>query len=172
VVKDAQFVLDSENHQYYTAISKTGTHCFTEAMMIKINNSLSIPDDELIITASRSSGPGGQNVNKVSTKMTLRFNINETTYLTNEQKERARSRLKNIINKKGFIVLHEETRRSQAANRIRVIEKFSALMARALMIPKKRVPTVVSQAQKNKRREEKKIRARMKNLRRKNADLE
>jgi ribosome-associated protein len=141
-------------------------------MMIKINNSLSIPEDELIITASRSSGPGGQNVNKVSTKVTLRFNINKTACITDEQKGRVRSRLKNIINKKGCIVLHEESRRSQAANRMRIIEKFSALMARALVAPKKRVPTVVSRAQKSRRREEKKLHSRIKKLRSKNADLE
>jgi ribosome-associated protein len=141
-------------------------------MMIKINNAISIPEDELIITASRSSGPGGQNVNKVSTKITLRFNINRTAFLTDEQKDRVRSRLKNIISKKGFIVLHEEARRSQAANRARIIEKFSALMARALMVPKKRVPTGVSRAQKKRRLEEKKLHSRIKNIRGKNIDLD
>jgi ribosome-associated protein len=141
-------------------------------MMIKINNSLSIPEDELIITASRSSGPGGQNVNKVATKITLRFNINKTRCLSDEQKGRIRSKLKNIINKKGCIVIHEEAQRSQAANRTRIIEKFSTLMERALMIPKKRVPTMVSRAQKKRRLEEKKIHSRIKKFRRKNTDLE
>jgi ribosome-associated protein len=141
-------------------------------MMIRINKSLSIPEDELIITASRSSGPGGQNVNKVATKITLRFNINKTICLSDEQKDRIRSRLKNIINKKGCIVLHEEARRSQAANRTRIIDKFSALMERALMIPKKRVPTVVSRAQKKRRLEEKKIHSRIKKFRRKNTGIE
>ena len=141
-------------------------------MMIRINKSLSIPEDELIITASRSSGPGGQNVNKVATKITLRFNINKTICLSDEQKDRIRNRLKNIINKKGCIVLHEEARRSQAANRTRIIDKFSALMERALMIPKKRVPTVVSRAQKKRRLEEKKIHSRIKKFRRKNTGIE
>jgi len=140
--------------------------------MIKINNSLSIPEDELIITASRSSGPGGQNVNKVATKITLRFNVNKTASLTDEQKGRVRSKLKNIINKKGCIVLHEEARRSQAANRTRIIDKFSALMERALMVPKKRVPTMVSRAQKKRRREEKKIHSRIKKFRRMNIEPE
>jgi len=140
--------------------------------MIRINKSLSIPEDELIITASRSSGPGGQNVNKVATKITLRFNINKTICLSDEQKDRIRNRLKNIINKKGCIVLHEEARRSQAANRTRIIDKFSALMERALMIPKKRVPTVVSRAQKKRRLEEKKIHSRIKKFRRKNTGIE
>ena len=141
-------------------------------IMIKINSTLSIPEDELIITASRSSGPGGQNVNKVATKITLRFNIIKTTFFTDEQKDRIRKKLKNIINKEGCIVLHEETRRSQAANRTRIIEKFSAMIARALVVPKKRVPTRVSRAQKKRRLEEKKIKSTIKRYRRKDADLE
>jgi Protein chain release factor B len=140
--------------------------------MIKINNILSIPEDELIMTASRSSGPGGQNVNKVATKITLRFNIIKTTCFTDEQKDRIRKKLKNIINKEGCIVLHEETQRSQAANRTRVIEKFSAMIARALVVPKKRVPTSVSRAQKKRRLEDKKIKSMIKRYRRKDADLE
>jgi ribosome-associated protein len=140
--------------------------------MIKINSSLYIPEEELIITASRSSGPGGQNVNKVATKITLRFNIIKTTCLTDEQKDRIRHKMKNIINKKGCIVLHEETRRSQAANRTRIIEKFSSMIARALVVPKKRMPTRVSRAQKKRRLEEKKIKSTIKRYRRNDADIE
>jgi ribosome-associated protein len=147
-------------------------YCSGKIIMIKINNSLLIPEEELIITASRSSGPGGQNVNKVATKVTLRFNIIKTTCCTDEQKNRIRNKLKNIINKEGFIVLHEETRRSQAANRVRIIEKFSAMIARALVVPKKRVPTRVSRAQKKRRLEEKKIKSTIKKYRRKDADME
>ena len=130
--------------------------------MIRVTAAVSIPEEEIIITAARSSGPGGQNVNKVSTKVTLHFNLDETTRLTPAQKERARGRLKNIVNRDGFIVLREETSRSQAANRKRVIEKFAAVLARALAVPKKRVPTKVSRAQKMKRLEEKKKQGRKK----------
>ena len=140
--------------------------------MIKINNTVSIPDGEIIITASRSSGPGGQNVNKVATKVTLRFNLSDTAFLTEEQKERVRKKLKNIINRRGCIVLNEESRRSQIANRKRVIEKFAAMIAQALRGSKKRKPTTVSLAQKKRRLEEKKIQARKKSARRKIADAE
>ncbi len=130
--------------------------------MITINNRISIPDDEITITASRSSGPGGQNVNKVSTKVTLRFNINGTGCLSDAQKERVADKLKNIINRDGTIVIHEESQRSQAANRKRILEKFASLLRRSLAVPKKRMPTRVSQAQKKKRLENKKIQSRKK----------
>src|SRR4030042_1740115 len=135
--------------------------------MIKINSRLSIPESEVVIKAVRSSGPGGQNVNKVATKVTLRFNIVESARLTDEQKHRIRKKLKNIIARDGCIVLHEETRRPQAATRGRTIEKFAAIVARSLVVPKKRIPTKVNPAQKRRRLDEKKIRSRKKKFRRK-----
>ncbi|MBN1497306.1 MAG: aminoacyl-tRNA hydrolase, partial [Spirochaetes bacterium] len=114
--------------------------------MIRINRSLSIPDDEITITASRSSGPGGQNVNKVATKVTLRFSVAKTPSLTDAQKGLVMERLRNSINRQGTLVIHDESGRSQAANRARVIKKFSALMARSLVVPRKRVPTRASRA--------------------------
>lgn len=142
------------------------------AYMITINKTISIPDDEITITASRSSGPGGQHVNKVATKITLRFNIRKTTCFTDDQKARILKKLKNIINKEGSIVMHEETRRSQAANRTRIIEKFTAMISRSLTVPKKRVPTRVTRAQKNRRLEEKKYRSVIKKYRGKNTGPE
>jgi ribosome-associated protein len=140
--------------------------------MIRITGGVSIPEEEITITAARSSGPGGQNVNKVSTKVTLRFSLEETARLSPLQKNRVRIKLKNIINREGCLVLQEETSRSQAANRTLVIKKFAALMARALVVPKKRVPTRVSRAQKRKRLDDKKKQGRKKSERRVAGDVE
>ena len=130
--------------------------------MARTSGEIDIPGEELVITASRSSGPGGQNVNKVATKVTLRFNIAGTGSIPDVQKGRIIKKLKNIVTKDGYIVLHEETCRSQAANRKLVIEKFARLMADALAVPKKRIPTKISRAKKNKRVDEKKIQGRKK----------
>jgi ribosome-associated protein len=140
--------------------------------VIRITGGVSIPEEEITITAARSSGPGGQNVNKVSTKVTLRFNLEETTRLTSAQKNRVRVKLKNIINREGCLVLQEETSRSQAANRKLVIEKFAGLLARALVVPKKRVPTKVSRSQKRKRLDDKKKQSRKKSERRVAGDVQ
>ena len=140
--------------------------------MIKINSNVSIPERDLAFTPSRSSGPGGQNVNKVSTKVTLKFDLEGTSFLTGEQKSRIRQRLKNAINKQGCLVMHEESSRSQAANRKRIIERFADMLARSLITRKKRIPTKLSQAQKGKRREEKRIKTRKKAGRRKVTDEE
>ena len=134
--------------------------------MIRINRSIAIPEEEIVITAARSSGPGGQNVNKVSTKVMLRFSVADTTRLSSVQKERVMTRLKNSVTREGELVIHEETFRSQAANRRRVLEKFAEILARALAVPKKRVPTRVSRSQKQKRLEDKRLRSRRKKERR------
>jgi ribosome-associated protein len=134
--------------------------------MIKINSKLSIPESEVVIKAVRSS------VNKVATKVTLRFNVVKSASLSDEQKDRIRKKLKNIIAGDGCIVLHEETSRSQAANRRRIIDKFAALVARSLVVPKKRIPTKVSPAQKKKRLDNKKIQSKKKGYRRKDVEID
>ncbi len=110
-------------------------------------------------------------MNKVSTKVTLRFSINGTGSLTETQKERIRVKLKNIITRDGDIVIHEESERSQAANRRKIIEKFASFMRKALAAPKKRVPTRVSLAQKRKRLDDKKIQSRKKSSRRHDEEI-
>ena len=140
--------------------------------MIKIKNTLSIPEDELIITASRSSGPGGQNVNKVSTKVTLRFNVTASASLSAAQKSRVQEQLGHRISKNGYIILNEESRRSQVANRKLAIEKFAGIIAQALKVRKKRLATKVSHAQKKRRLDEKRIRAKKKKSRSKVAELD
>lgn len=96
---------------------------------------------EWIFSASRSSGPGGQNVNKVSSKMELRFHILNSQLLSESEKEILTEKLANKINNEGFLVLTCQTSRSQLTNKEEVIEKFYALLTKALKPRKKRVPT-------------------------------
>jgi ribosome-associated protein len=111
--------------------------------------------NELHLSASRSSGPGGQHVNKVSTRMELRFHVPGSLLLTDAEKELILEKLANRINAAGELILVSQTERSQVQNRERVIEKFYILITRALTLRKKRRPTQPSRASNEERLEEK-----------------
>jgi ribosome-associated protein len=113
-------------------------------------------EGEFIITASRSSGAGGQNVNKVSTKIELRFNVTESNILTIEEKEIIFSKLGNRISNDGFVIIQSQTSRSQLKNREESVEKFFQLLSKALAPRKKRRKTIPTLASKTKRLEKKK----------------
>jgi len=121
---------------------------------------------ELHFTFSRSSGPGGQNVNKVNTKVTLRFNIAESALLDEEQKVLLLDKLKNWINKDGDLIIISQTTRSQLKNREEAIQKFYDLLNLALEKKKKRKPTKPSKSSVEKRLKDKKIQSEKKGLRR------
>lgn len=121
--------------------------------------------NEFIFSASRSGGPGGQNVNKVSSKIELRFNVKESNLLSIEEKEIILVKLINKINHEGELVLVSQTERSQLANKEKVIEKFYSLISKALTTQKKRKPTKPTKTSKEKRLESKKIIAEKKNSR-------
>jgi ribosome-associated protein len=121
--------------------------------------------NEFTFSASRSGGPGGQNVNKVSSKVELRFKVSESTLLSPEEKELILKKLENRINKEGELVLISQTERSQLANKEKVIEKFYTLISKALTVQKKRKPTKPTKTSKEKRLEGKKVKAEKKNLR-------
>jgi ribosome-associated protein len=106
---------------------------------------------EFIFTASRSSGPGGQNVNKVSSKVELRFDVQQSRLLTDEEKEIIQTRLASKITSTGEIILVSQSERSQLSNKEKVIERFYALLAKALTPVKKRKPTKPSKSVKEKR---------------------
>ncbi len=110
-------------------------------------------EQEFEITASRSSGPGGQHVNKVSTRIELRFNIRDSKLLTEDQKDLIIKKLKNRINKDGELIIVSQESRSQVKNKEIAIAKFYELMTRAFIHPKKRKPTIPSKASKVKRME-------------------
>jgi ribosome-associated protein len=120
---------------------------------------------ELIFSSSRSSGPGGQNVNKVNTRVELRFNLTGSSLLKDAEKTRIQSVLGNRITRDGFLILVSQSERSQLANKKKVTERFYKLLQKALIPVKKRKPTRPTLASKERRIESKKLLSRKKTLR-------
>lgn len=121
--------------------------------------------NELTFKAVRSSGSGGQNVNKVSTKVELRFDIENSEFLTKEEKKRIAKKLKNRISNEGILIITSDTERTQLRNKNNAIEIFFELLEEALKKPKKRKKTKPTQASKEKRLKEKKIQSEKKQFR-------
>jgi ribosome-associated protein len=117
------------------------------------------PGPDFNFVASRSSGPGGQNVNKVSTKVELRLDLTSTLFFTEQEKELLVKKLKNKINKDGELILVSQSERSQLLNKEAVIEKFYDLVSKALTMPAKRKATKPTVASRRKRLEEKRNQA-------------
>ncbi len=98
---------------------------------------------ELSFKASRSSGAGGQHVNKVSSKIELYFNVNTSKALTDLQKQRIQNKLKKRITSNGVLILQCDSSRSQHSNKEFVIKRFFELLKASLTVPKKRIQTKV-----------------------------
>jgi ribosome-associated protein len=120
---------------------------------------------ECLFSGSRSSGPGGQSVNKVNTKMELRFSVASSSLLSEDEKLIVMEKLSGRINKDGELVLVSQTERSQIRNKEKVIEKFYSLLIRSLLPVKRRKPTKPSDASKEDRLLEKKKQAEKKERR-------
>ena len=91
-----------------------------------------IPECELSFATSRSSGPGGQNVNKVNTKVEIRLNIKESLYFSLEEKNLILLKLKNRISVNGTLIVASQSERTQLQNRVKAISKLFSLLAAAL----------------------------------------
>jgi ribosome-associated protein len=122
---------------------------------------------EVKYRTSRSSGAGGQHVNKVSTKVELLFHVDNSEVLTEEQKAVIRKKLKNRISNDGWLALSCDETRSQAKNKEIVFDRFRVLINEALKPEKKRKPTKPTKSSVEKRLKEKKKISEKKDLRKK-----
>ena len=122
-------------------------------------------ENEFSYSTSRSSGPGGQNVNKVSTKVELRFNLLSSSGFSEQEKEILFKKLKNRINKESEIILVSQSERTQLMNKLAVTEKFYDLVSKALTMQKKRKSTRPTLSSKIRRLEGKRIKGIIKKMR-------
>jgi ribosome-associated protein len=121
---------------------------------------------EFSFSTSRSSGPGGQNVNKVNTKVELRFNVEQSLQLSDLEKHKIKSKLKNRINSDGELIVISQDSRSQLKNKEDATDKFYQLIAMALKPVKKRKASKPSRSAIEKRLKMKEIKSKKKELRR------
>jgi ribosome-associated protein len=133
--------------------------------MVRINDNLWIDEDELSFEFARSSGPGGQNVNKVETKVRLLFDVRGSGSLSSDQRSLIAERLATRITKGGVLHVSSQRHRTREANRRATIERFVELLADALEEDEPRVKTKVPKAARKRRLESKRRRSQKKAMR-------
>ena len=141
-------------------------------IMVHVLEDLEIPDEELRFATSRSSGPGGQNVNKVNTRVTVLFNVDESATLTPEQQALLHERLGGRISREGVLRVVSQRHRTQLANRDAALERLAGLVRDALEEKPERVPVRVPRQAKERRLEEKRRRGSLKRERTVEPDLD
>ncbi len=124
-----------------------------------------IPESALVFVASRSSGPGGQNVNKVNTKIELRFNIIESGVFSDEEKALLIEKLGKKINRSGELIIRSQSQRTQSGNRNRAVEKLLMILAESLTEDPERIKTSPTRQSVTRRLDEKRRHAGIKRIR-------
>lgn len=134
-------------------------------MPIVITSHLCIPDSDVRFSATRSTGPGGQHVNKVNSRVILEFDVKHTTALSSYQKRRIAEMVGQRMNQEGVLRLQAQRHRTQSANRVDLLGKFVKILQDALRPETPRVATRVPHRVREKRLEDKKNRTRVKRIR-------
>jgi len=130
--------------------------------MLTITSTLTIPDDDLRFTFSRSSGPGGQNVNKVNSKATLHFSVRNSASLPPGVRERFVQKFGSRLTNEGDVVITSQESRDQPKNIDSCLEKLRGMILEVLHPPKKRRATKPTKGSKRRRVEAKKRRSQVK----------
>ncbi len=137
---------------------------------LPIKNGIIIPENELIISSSRSGGKGGQHVNKTETKITVRWNVKNSIAIDENKKERVMWNLQSKLTKDGDLIVHNSESRSQQQNKDNALNILAKIVRKALYVPKKRIKTRTPKKEKEKRLREKKHRSDIKKMRSKKID--
>ena len=130
--------------------------------MLHVSASLHIPDQELIESFVRASGPGGQNVNKVASAVELRFDVANSMALSEALRARVLARSDRRLTSEGVLVIQANRFRDQAKNREDARARLAEILRAAMHVPKKRVATKPTRASKERRLDAKKLRAKHK----------
>lgn len=137
---------------------------------VPIRPGLVIPEGELVVRRTRSGGPGGQNVNKVATRIELEFDVTRSAVLSPDEKHRIRAKLSARLSAAGVLRIVAQSERTQARNEAEARRRFAAVLARALAVPRPRHATRPTRASQARRVDAKRRHGTLKRNRRSAAD--
>ena len=135
--------------------------------MLSVNSRIQIPEREFKFSFSRSSGSGGQNVNKVNTKVTLHWDVEDSPSISEALRQRFIKRFASRISQEGEVVISSSRSREQARNKAQCLEKLKAMILEVASPAKKRIPTKIKKSAVERRLKDKKMKARTKERRKK-----